>query len=65
MTPDSGGRERKCYCSHARKEHVKYRDGTNRKGSRYVCTVDNCAWTECDLEESIPVQDQEEERSTT
>ena len=42
---------RKCFCGHYKKDHTKYLNGgKNSKGSRYVCTKDNCSkWNLCDL----------------
>ena len=35
-------------CGHALSRHRYYiRGGTNRHGAHIVCSVDNCAWTEC------------------
>ena len=35
-------------CGHALSRHRDYvGGGTNRHGAHIVCTVDNCAWTEC------------------
>jgi hypothetical protein len=34
-------------CGHRQFQHRRYMHGTNRHGSRWVCTVDNCPWTEC------------------
>jgi hypothetical protein len=35
-------------CGHQIRQHRLYANlGVNRHGSRLVCTVDNCAWTEC------------------
>ena len=35
-------------CGHLLSKHREYIDGgTNRHGSRLVCTVDKCAWQEC------------------
>jgi len=43
----------KCCCGHKREDHAKYvNGGKNAKGSRYVCTKDNCRlWDACDLKE--------------
>jgi hypothetical protein len=39
-----------CCCGHHRKKHTIYAGGTNRKGSRYVCTADACTmWKDCNL----------------
>ena len=42
---------RRCCCGHACSAHVRYMGGVNRKGSPFVCTKDNCNWSDCDLEE--------------
>ena len=34
-------------CGHRLRQHRRHTHGTNRHGSRWVCTVDNCRWTEC------------------
>ena len=35
-------------CKHWLSKHRRYANGgRNRHGSTLVCTVDNCAWTEC------------------
>jgi hypothetical protein len=43
--------KRKCCCGHTMRKHREYvGGGHNVKGSRYVCTVDNCnLWAYCDL----------------
>ena len=42
---------RKCSCGHSIKDHYLYAgNGVNSKGSRYVCTKDNCSgWNLCDI----------------
>lgn len=42
---------KKCTCGHQFKDHGYYIDnGTNKKGSRFVCHKDNCAgWNLCDI----------------
>jgi hypothetical protein len=44
--PQAGGR---CAgCGHSLTRHRLSAEGrVNRYGSRLVCTVDNCVWTEC------------------
>jgi hypothetical protein len=35
-------------CGHRLREHRRYtHDGTNHRGSPWVCTVDDCTWTVC------------------
>ena len=51
---DKGGVKKiswKCFCGHYKKDHTKYiNNGENKKGSKYVCTKDNCHyWSYCDL----------------
>lgn len=48
----------RCACGHPRSAHTTYAMGTNAKGSRYVCTKDNCAWTVCDLTDDAATLDQ-------
>jgi len=40
-----------CICGHRRKDHSLYAfSAANKKGSRYVCTVNGCSkWNLCDL----------------
>lgn len=41
-------REKCLGCGHALSKHRHYANGgRNRHGSTLVCSVDNCAWTEC------------------
>ena len=47
-----------CFCGHNRSDHAKYiNNGRNQKGSRYVCTKDNCSrWNQCDLTDKNDIQ---------
>jgi len=47
-----------CCCGHNRSNHAKYTQGhRNQKGSRYVCTKDNCSrWFQCDLTDKNDIQ---------
>ena len=43
-----------CFCGHKKLEHTEYINGVNSKGSKYVCTKDNChLWSYCDLQGDI------------
>lgn len=43
---------KKCFCGHLLKDHGLYvNEGTNAKGSRFVCQKDGCCrWSYCDLD---------------
>jgi hypothetical protein len=42
-------------CGHRADQHRQYTNhGVNRHGSRWVCIVDNCRWTECRFNGEAP-----------